>query len=145
MKNDLVGSPNFIGNVSHSSLLPDCDNPEKSTKTSAVQAIPGYVLRKLLTSMHRKLMIDINRSRATLLKCKTYAHFDQESSKISVVTRAHGDFICATKELKDDDLLEDLSSDVTKCLQKYSDLYNECRLRICDKSDDKTCEVSDTR
>ena len=36
-----------------------------------------------------------------------------------------------------------MSSDVTKCLQKCSDLYNECRLRICDKADDKTCEVFD--
>ena len=37
-----------------------------------------------------------------------------------------------------------MSSDVTKCLQKCLDLYNECCSRICDKSDDKTCEVSDT-
>ena len=78
------------------------------------------------------------------LKCKTEAQLDQESSKISVITRAHGNFICALKEHKDDDLLENLSSDVTECLQKCSDLYNECRLRICDKSDDKTCKVSDT-
>ena len=72
------------------------------------------------------------------------AELDQESSKISVLTTARGNFISAIKELKDDDLLEDLSSDDTECLQKCSDLYHKCRLRICNKSEDKTCEVSDT-
>ena len=141
-ENDQVGSQNLIGSVSHSNLLPNCDNPGKSREIPAVQAIPVYVPRKLLT-MHRKLMVDIKRSRGALSKCKTIAQLDQESSKISAITRAHGNFISAIKELKDDDLLEDLSSDVTECLQKCSDLYHECRLRICDKSDDKTCEVSD--
>ena len=75
---------------------------------------------------------------------KTTAQLDQESSKISALTRAHGNFICMMKKLKDDDLLEYLSCDVTECLQKCSNLYIECRSRICDKSDNKTCQVSDT-
>ena len=75
---------------------------------------------------------------------KTKAQLDQESSKISALTWAHGNFICMIKELKDDDLLEYLSCDVTECLQKCSDLYNECRSRICNKSDNKTCQVSDS-
>ena len=96
--------------------------------------------------MHRKLVVDIKRSRVAVLKYKTEAQLDQEPSKISARTRAHVNFICTIKELKDDDLLEDLSSDVTECLQKCSDLYDctyECRLRICDKADNNTCEVSD--
>ena len=68
--------------------------------------------------MHRKLMVNIKRSRGALLKCKTKAQLDQESSKISVITRTHDNFICAVKELKEDDFLKDLSSDVTKCLAK---------------------------
>ena len=36
-----------------------------------------------------------------------------------------------------------MSSDVTECVQKCFDLYQECRLCICTKSDDKTYEVSD--
>ena len=56
--------------------------------------------------MHRKLMVDIKRSRGALLKCKTKAQLDQESSKISVITRTHDNFICAVKELKEDDLLK---------------------------------------
>ena len=144
MKNDQVGSPNLIDNVSHSNLLTDCGNPGKSRETPAVQAIPGNVSRKLLTR-HRKLMVEIKRSGGALLKCKTKAQFNQKSSKIFTDNyRAHGNFVCAIKEFEDDDLLEDLSSDVTECLQKCSDLYHECRLRICDKSNDKTCEVSDT-
>ena len=142
-ENDQVGSPNLIDRASHSNLLPDCGNPGKVRENPAVQATPGNVPRKLLT-MHRKLMVDIKRSRGALLKCKTKAQLDQESSKISVITRTHDNFICAVKELKEDDLLKDLSSDVTKCLQKCLDLYNECCSRIGDKSDDKTCKVSDT-
>ena len=60
-------------------------------------------------------MEDIKRNRGALLKCKTKAQLDQESSKISMLTRVHGNFICAIKKLQDD-LLEDiLSSDVTEC------------------------------
>ena len=142
-ENDQVGSPILIDRASHSNLLPDCGNPGKVRENPAVQATPGNVPRKLLT-MHRKLMVNIKRSRGALLKCKTKAQLDQESSKISVITRTHDNFICTVKELKEDDLLKDLSSDVTKCLQKCLDLYNECCSRIGDKSDDKTCEVSDT-
>ena len=69
-------------------------------------------------------MVDIKRSRGALLTCKTEAQLDQESSKISALTRAYGNFICAIKELKNDDLLEDLSSDVTEYQQKCSDLYH---------------------
>ena len=61
-----------------------------------------------------------------------------------MLTRTHGYFICAIKELKDYDFLEDLSSVVTaEYLQKCSELYHECRTRFRDKSDDKTYEVSD--
>ena len=88
-------------------------------------------------------MVDIKRSRGALLKCKNKAQLNQEFSKISVLTWICGNFICAIKELKDD-LSEELSFDVTKCLQKCSDLYHKCRSHICDKFDDKTCEVSDT-
>ena len=67
--------------------------------------------------MHRKLMVDIKRSRGALSKCKTKAQLDQESSKISALTGAHSNFISAIKELKHDDLFEDLSSDVTEFLK----------------------------
>ena len=93
--------------------------------------------------MHRKLMVDVKRCRGALSECKTKAQLDQEFSKLCVLTWAHGNFICAIKELKDD-LSEELSSDVTKCLQKCSDLYDECRSYICDKLDAKMYEVSDT-
>ena len=142
-ENDQVGSRNLIDNASHLKLLPDCGNPGKLRETPTIQATPENVPRKLLT-MHRKLMVYIKRSHRALLKCKIKAQLDQESSKIFAITRAHDNFICAIKGLKDDDLLEALSSDVTECLQKFSDLYHECRLRICDKSEDKICEVSHT-
>ena len=102
-ENDQVGSPNLIDRASHSNLLPDCGNPGKVRENPAVQATPGNVPRKLLT-MHRKLMVNIKRSRGALLKCKTKAQLDQESSKISVITRTHDNFICTVKELKKDDL-----------------------------------------
>ena len=142
-ENNQVGSPNLIDNASHLNLIPDCGYPGKLRETPAVQATPENVLRNLL-SMHRKLMLDIKRSRGALLKCKTEAQSDQKSSKISALTRAYGNFICAIKKLKNDDLLKDLSSDVTEYQQKCSDLYHKCCLRICGKSDDKSCEVSDT-
>ena len=66
-------------------------------------------------------MVDIKRSCGALLKCKTEVQLDQESSKFSSLTRAHDNFISAIKELKDDDLSQDLSSHVTECLQKCSD------------------------
>ena len=65
MENDQVGSPNLIDNVSHLNLLPDCDNPGKLRETPAVRATSGNVPRKLLT-MHRKLKVDIKRSRRAL-------------------------------------------------------------------------------
>ena len=86
VENDQVGSPSLIGNVSYSNLLPDCSNPGKSRETPAVQATPENVPRKLLT-MHHKLMVDIKRSRGSLLKCKTKAQLDQESRKIFMLTR----------------------------------------------------------
>ena len=73
-ENDQVGSPNLIDRASHSNLLPDCGNPGKVRENPAVQATPENVPRKLLT-MHRKLMVDIKRSRGALLKCKTKGAF----------------------------------------------------------------------
>ena len=45
--------------------------------------------------MHRKLMVDIKRSRRALQKCKTKAQ--QKSSKIFGLTGAHGNFLSTIK------------------------------------------------
>ena len=67
-------------------------------------------------SVHPKLIVDIKGIRRALLKRKTKAQLVQKSNKFYELTRTHANFIGAVRKLRDDDLFEDLSFDVTKCL-----------------------------
>ena len=88
------------------------DNEWASAKISRATAsgsgAQGKAPRKL-QSKHLKLILVIKRCSGSLATCISYEHSQQESIKFNAFHEAKTSFLCALRDLKDNELYEQLS------------------------------------
>ena len=88
-----------------------------------------------LQSKHRKLILDIKRCSASLATCISYGQFQQESIKFNALHKAKTSFLCALRDLKDNDLYERLSESLLNYFNLCSDSYVICERRFSHQPD----------
>ena len=114
------------------------DNERASDKvgrvTTSGSGAQGNAPRKL-QSKHRKLILDIKRCSASLATCNSYEKFQQESIKFNALHEAKTSFLCALRDLKDNELYEQFSESLFDQFKLCSDSYVVCERRFSHQPD----------